>query len=277
MGDLGQYSIPFSPYESEISDELSEDLADLSNTGSLEAVEGLFDSDDSDIHREESQSLLDFLLERYELENVHYDPHSGEPIDRDRLRNDISYVRELTERLGTAYMRAREGGMTPSVSGIVNNILREVPPLGQGGFTTILKVAATLCFAATNFPHVIVAESLSFIFTNFAGPKMQFALSLALLALRENEGKSNAIAAATLKVKNVLRAPLGAGKPGSSSSIRGGTIGMYQSVGDQVFKVLQFLTTLSEKGPGFAVDFDCFNCQENGDVGILYGYPRWQS
>lgn len=281
MGDLGEW-VNYSSYDESGESELSEDFASVANSDAVEALEHLFDglfdssSSSSSSATGESQNLLEFLTESYDIPN--YNPYSGEAIDRDRISRDVNYVREVTRRLGEDFRR-QEGvpGTSPRLRGIVENILRDVPPIGQGGITTILKVAATLCFAATNFPHVIVAESLSFIFTTFAGPKLQFALSLALLALKQNEGKNNAIAAATLRVKSLLRTPLGAGRPGSSSSIRGGTVGMYQSVGDQIFKVLQFLTTLAEKGPGFAVDFDCFNCQENGDVGVLYGYPRWES
>ena len=223
MGTLADWANYSSESERSSLDVDLADLRDVTNADAYEALDELFDSDDS-IERDESQSLLEFLTERFDENFGHYnyDPYSGENIDRERLRTDVNYVREMTRRFGRAVTEQRDEG-TPLVRGIVNNILREVPPLGRGGFQTILKVAGTLCFAATNFPQVIVAESLSFIFTSFAGPKIQFALSLALLALQGNEGKNNAVAAATLKLKNVLRAPLGAGRS-SSASVRGGSV-----------------------------------------------------
>lgn len=270
MGDLGRFGDISSDTYSDSDESYDEDQIRtdeiISNADVLDISEDSFDSSFSS-SGSDNLTLADYLLDVGGTIDT-----SGRAVSR-----DIQTVRDLTRRIGRSAVQSYlqdPGSPEPSarLRGIVRNILQDVPRLGFGG---VLKIASVLCFAATNFPHVIVAESLSFVFSTFAGPKLQLAMQLALLALQKNEGKQNAVAAATLRVKNILRKPLGAGKPGSSSSIRGGTVGMYSSIGDQIFSALQFLCTLSEKGPGFAIDTDCFNSQENGDVGVIYGYPRW--
>lgn len=69
-----------------------------------------------------------------------------------------------------------------------------------------------------------------------------------------------------------IKKPLGANMLGEKAMSRGGSCYQYTGIFEQTALALQTALDSSRRGPGNCIDNSVYNCQENADYGVLFGY-----